>query len=441
MSARAGTAAAASGVAGVAGAGAAGLQALVARGGGLGRAAQALGAALASERLAHAYLFYGPEGAGKRALALALVGAVLCADGTARADACGACRACRLVRAGTHPDFLHLVAEPGKQGLGIEQIRAAIAEFGLMPVFARGRVLLVEQAELLQPAAANALLKTLEEPPSGALLILLAARPDAVLPTVRSRCIEVRLPPPALAGGLAAPAGGQAAEQAVRWLLGEGEAAGSAPLARGERAVELLGRVQEEAAQDAAPRGGERTASKAAAAAGGRGQGARMEERRAALLIIDRLLARLRERLRAAALGGQPLGRWRRAVLRALAAARQLEGNALVPLVLSVLALDLAAILEPQGAAAGGAGRERAGEGHGAARAARLRPGTCGQAGQTERLRTRTRCAEEQAWATIRSIASASWSENGAGAIRWRHTCSSSMRSTTRCAASASGGT
>ncbi|KIH77360.1 DNA polymerase III, delta prime subunit [Geoalkalibacter ferrihydriticus] len=136
---------------------------------------------LAADRLAHAYLFTGPEGVGKRLMALALVRAVFCPH-----QGCGNCIACRKVDHFNHPD-LHLL-EPDGNSIKIEQVRAIQREFSYRPLEAPKKVCLIEQAEKMVPAAGNALLKTLEEPSGEALFILLSAHPEQLLQTIRSRC-------------------------------------------------------------------------------------------------------------------------------------------------------------------------------------------------------------------------------------------------------------
>lgn len=138
--------------------------------------------AVASKRLAHAYLFEGPEGIGKRLMALALVRAVFCLEGTG----CGACAACRKVDHNNHPD-LHIM-EPEGASIKIEQVRDIQKELSFRPLEAPRKACLIDGAEKMNPAAGNALLKTLEEPTGSTLLILLTSRPDAVLATIRSRC-------------------------------------------------------------------------------------------------------------------------------------------------------------------------------------------------------------------------------------------------------------
>lgn len=141
--------------------------------------------ALRSGRLAHAYLFSGPEGIGKGLMALALVRAVFCAEGTG----CGDCTACRKVDHHNHPD-LHLLEAEGSS-IRIEQIRNLQRELAYRPLEAPKKVCLIDGAEKMNPAAGNALLKTLEEPSGDALLVLLTHRPEAVLGTIRSRCQQL----------------------------------------------------------------------------------------------------------------------------------------------------------------------------------------------------------------------------------------------------------
>ncbi len=141
-----------------------------------------LGRALANGRLAHAYLFSGPEGIGKRLMAMALARAIVCHE----QRGCGNCIACRKIDHQNHPD-LH-VLEPDGNSIKIEQIRAFQKELNLKPLEAPRKICLIEQADAMTVGAANALLKTLEEPRGDTLLILLTAQPNHLLETIRSRC-------------------------------------------------------------------------------------------------------------------------------------------------------------------------------------------------------------------------------------------------------------
>jgi DNA polymerase-3 subunit delta' len=137
---------------------------------------------LSSGRLPHAYLFEGPAGVGKRLMALALARAIFCQNGTG----CGDCAACRKVDHHNHPD-LHFVEADGNN-IKIEQIRTMQKELSYRPLEAPKKICVIDDAEKLNLAAGNALLKTLEEPTANTLIILLTAQPDALLSTVRSRC-------------------------------------------------------------------------------------------------------------------------------------------------------------------------------------------------------------------------------------------------------------
>jgi DNA polymerase III subunit delta' len=152
-----------------------------------------LRAAAANDRLPHAMLFAGADGIGKRTLALALVAWLLCeANGD---DACGACASCRQVAAGSHPDFQLLAVASGKKEIGVDRVRDVKRFTQLRPVRGSVKVAVIDDAHMLTVAAQNALLKTLEEPPERSLLILVANTPDALLPTVRSRCQRVQFSP------------------------------------------------------------------------------------------------------------------------------------------------------------------------------------------------------------------------------------------------------
>lgn len=137
--------------------------------------------ALSQQRLAHAYLFTGPEGIGKRLMALAVARALFCPQ-----QGCGACAACRKVDHNNHPDLYLLEPENGSHS--IEAIRQLQRHLARAPLEAPVQVCLLEAAEKLTPQAGNALLKTLEEPPDGTVLILLSGYPDQLLPTIVSRC-------------------------------------------------------------------------------------------------------------------------------------------------------------------------------------------------------------------------------------------------------------
>lgn len=138
--------------------------------------------ALANGRLAHAYLFSGPDGIGKRLLAIALARTIVCDE----QRGCGNCIACRKIDHQNHPD-LHIL-EPDGNSIKIEQIRTFQKELNLKPLEAPRKICLIEKAECMTTGAGNALLKTLEEPRGDTLLILLTDQPQMLLETIRSRC-------------------------------------------------------------------------------------------------------------------------------------------------------------------------------------------------------------------------------------------------------------
>lgn len=144
-------------------------------------------------RLSSTYLFSGESGTGKALLAREFVKVLFCEspveteDGP---DSCDRCPQCLKVDHGNHPDLLSLA--PEGQQIKIGQIRDAQEYISLRPMEATRRVLIVNEAELMNEAAQNAFLKTLEEPPYTAMIILVTTSPDKLLPTVRSRCFHLR---------------------------------------------------------------------------------------------------------------------------------------------------------------------------------------------------------------------------------------------------------
>jgi DNA polymerase-3 subunit delta' len=150
----------------------------------------------------HAVLLVGPAGIGKATLALDLAAGFLCTADDVAARPCGACRACRLAASGGHPDLHRVGPEgPGRQiviggpGVRVRGIRDLIAELALLPVEGGARVAIIEAAHRMNEDAQAALLKTLEEPPTGVTLILCADAEEPLLPTIRSRCARLRLGP------------------------------------------------------------------------------------------------------------------------------------------------------------------------------------------------------------------------------------------------------
>jgi DNA polymerase III subunit delta' len=144
--------------------------------------------ALQSNQMPHALLFLGNEGVGKGSVALAVAQALNCENRLSDQDACGQCRSCRLFGTGSHPDFWQISPVAPSVQIKIEQIRELRRQVGFHPLAASWRVVLLKPAETLNEAAANALLKTLEEPPAGNLFILTAIGERDLLPTIVSRC-------------------------------------------------------------------------------------------------------------------------------------------------------------------------------------------------------------------------------------------------------------
>jgi DNA polymerase-3 subunit delta' len=173
--------------------------------------------ALQTQR-AHALLIHGPQGVGQFELALTLAQAWLC-EGTQPRKPCGACASCKLVQARSHPDLLVLLPEALHEALGwqsaeedgdaagddktgkrkpskdirVDDVRRAIAFAQTTSSRGCGKVVVMHPAERMNAISANALLKTLEEPPGSARLVLSCSAPDALLPTIRSRCQALRL--------------------------------------------------------------------------------------------------------------------------------------------------------------------------------------------------------------------------------------------------------
>ncbi len=239
----------------------------------------------ASEQPAHAYLFEGPEGVGKRTVAWALACRLACERPDPVAGACGACRSCHAAQRGEHPDLTLL--ERDGASIRIGQVREALKRLRYEPVVGQVKALIVDDADLMREEAANALLKTLEEPPSRTHFVLVTSRPALLLGTIHSRSQSLRfaelatedvaavLRAEGVDAGLVAMAAPlsegsvsrartlcdpewlRAVDDLVRFLLGLGQ---GSPL-RVAGAVETLGGALEGLAMGAAP---EEVASEAA---------------------------------------------------------------------------------------------------------------------------------------------------------------------------------
>lgn len=170
-------------------------------------------------RLPHAILLHGAAGLGKLNLAHWLAQALLCAVGRQSLQPCGECASCKLYRAGTHPDLIVVAPEEDKQQISVEQIRAANERLGMTATRSGYRVAIIDPAHQMTVAAANSLLKTLEEPGANSLLILVTSQASALLPTIRSRCQQL---------GIGTPT----PDQAQAWLTAQTGKAVSADLLR-----------------------------------------------------------------------------------------------------------------------------------------------------------------------------------------------------------------
>lgn len=153
------------------------------------RAIAVLRRSISMQRVAHAYLFSGIEGCGKRKSALAFIQAVFCGGD----EACGVCPSCRKLASGRHPD-LH-VLEPDGAFIKIDQVRELQKELSYRPFEAPKKACIIDGADKLNLSSGNALLKTLEEPPGDAIMILIAPERSAVLQTILSRCQALSFQP------------------------------------------------------------------------------------------------------------------------------------------------------------------------------------------------------------------------------------------------------
>jgi DNA polymerase-3 subunit delta' len=207
------------------------------------------------DRLPHALLLHGPRGVGKLELAERIAQLLLCEAQDAARRPCGACDACRWFLGGNHPDFRRIEPEamarqgegseeeadaPAKKGrpstqIKVDQVRGLADFLNLRSHRGRLRVALVHPAEDMNPNTSNALLKGLEEPPAGAIFVLVSHRPARLLPTIRSRCVALPVPIPPREAALQWLAG-QGAKDAERWLA----YAGGAPLRAAEYAADSV---------------------------------------------------------------------------------------------------------------------------------------------------------------------------------------------------------
>ncbi|WP_440995442.1 DNA polymerase III subunit delta' [Arhodomonas sp. SL1] len=147
--------------------------------------------------LAHALLIHGPRGVGRRALAGRIAARLLCRSPDAEGEACGHCHGCRLRRTGAHPDYHVVEVTEGRTRIRVGQIRELTEFANLSSQYGEHRVIALPEADRMNTEAANALLKTLEEPPARAVILLVCERPTALPATIRSRCQRIALQAPA----------------------------------------------------------------------------------------------------------------------------------------------------------------------------------------------------------------------------------------------------
>ncbi|MFZ4856292.1 MAG: DNA polymerase III subunit delta' [Desulfuromonadaceae bacterium] len=157
------------------------------------RIVEVLRRSLRSGKTAHSYLFEGVPGCGRKKTALTLIQALFCT--ALPDDACGECPSCRKIESGNHPDIHHITPLPDKRDISIDQLRELQHILSLRPYEAPRKACIIDPAERMSVNAANSLLKTLEEPPGNALIILLTENTGMLLSTVRSRCQLIRFAP------------------------------------------------------------------------------------------------------------------------------------------------------------------------------------------------------------------------------------------------------
>ena len=291
-------------------------------------------------------IFDGPDGVGKRTAAVALAQTINCPqpvrfaemDG---ADACGICPSCKRIARGVHADVLMI--EPGDTGtIKVDQVREAIERTAYRPFEGRRRVVIVDAADAMVAEAQNALLKTLEEPPAGSMFVLVTARPDMLLPTVRSRCQRLRfgrLSPADVAGVLIEsheydPGAAHAAASAADGSVGAALEGASEDFADArDAAVRLL----EHAAASKDPR--RRLDAAKGLAAAGRGSVDRddLGRRLRALASMLRDLGALRSSVDARALANADIEARLNGLLKAFDGARTLRAFAAVERALAAL--------------------------------------------------------------------------------------------------------
>jgi DNA polymerase-3 subunit delta' len=151
---------------------------------------------LRAGKFPHALLFKGPEGTGKLEFAIEYARYLLCEHSHNSEVACGQCHSCQVFDADTHPDYLHIAPADAGKMIGVDEIRDLTIKLNKTSQFGRYTVAVIQNAEQLNRNSANALLKTLEEPTPNTVLILVCSYPHRLLPTIRSRCVQLDFPVP-----------------------------------------------------------------------------------------------------------------------------------------------------------------------------------------------------------------------------------------------------
>ena len=149
---------------------------------------------LEQDRLAHAVMIEGPAACGKMALADAMVARLLCREDLPQA--CGLCRSCKLLTGGAHPDYFELQPEEDSEVIKVDQVRELIGKLDLTTSISERKVAYIHPAECMNASAANALLKSLEEPAGNTVLILVSDNPGRLPVTIRSRCQTISVAQP-----------------------------------------------------------------------------------------------------------------------------------------------------------------------------------------------------------------------------------------------------
>jgi DNA polymerase-3 subunit delta' len=280
------------------------------------RIIEVLRRSLRGGKTAHSYLFEGVPGCGRKKTALTLIQALFCT--ALQDDACGICPSCRKITGGNHPDIHHIAPLPDKRDISIDQLREMQHMLSLRPYEAPRKVCIIEPAERMSVNAANSLLKTLEEPPGNALIILLTENAGMLLSTVRSRCQLIRFAPlspehilvllersgmPPEAAALVAPMSGGSLQRALE-LDNEALAA---------RREAVLTRVSQLSLNRIA------TVFDAAEELSG--------NRDATLELLDMLLSFFRDAVHLGAGNGEIVNRSVRPAIESIAARRSLSGN------------------------------------------------------------------------------------------------------------------